>query len=276
MSENEIIQFESNQIRRIWDEETKQWFFAVVDVVAVLSGAKIPRDYWYKMKKREFAELSPIWRQFPMKNPKNNRTYQTDCANVEGMLRIVQSIPSPKAEPFKLWMARVGRERIEEVQDPWVTLERLKRQYLAIGFDKKWVDARLKSFDVSADLIDEWHERGVTEDQEQNLLLDEISRGTFGITRGEHKGVKSLEEQDDLPDNMTHLELILKMLGEASTMEIARDKDAHGLEENREAAEKGGRVGKKSRDAVEAELGRSVVSPENALPKRENRDQIDG
>lgn len=275
-NQNEIIQFESSAIRRIWDEDTKQWFFAVVDVVAALSEARIPRDYWYKMKKRDFADLSPIWRQFPMKHPKNNRTYQTDCANVEDMLRIIQSIPSPKAEPFKLWMARVGRERIEEATDPWITLQRLKQQYQAIGFDDEWINVRLKAFDISDDLIAEWQERGVIDEQDQNRLLDEISRGTFGISRDEHKEVKSLEGQDDLPDNMTQLELILKMLGEGMTTEIAKKRDAQGIEDNEKVAQRGGKLAGDTRLKMEAELDRPIVTPDNALPKPDTPDQLHG
>lgn len=239
----EPIEFEGFSIRRIWDDETERWWFAVVDIIEVLAESKKPRDYWYRMKKRvgenDGFELSTVCRHFRMVAA-NGRSYQTECADTEGMLRIIQSIPSPKAEPFKQWLARVGYERIQEVENPELAAQRAKALYKAKGYSDEWIEARLRSVDIRKELTDEWQTRGVQEGKEYAFLTAEISRGTFDLTPGKHKELKALRKKDNLRDHMSNAELVFTMLGELSTTEVARHEDALGYDENYQAAKKGG------------------------------------
>ncbi|VAW32233.1 DNA-damage-inducible protein d [hydrothermal vent metagenome] len=232
----ERIEFEGFNIRRIWDDETERWWFAVVDVVKTLADSKKPRDYWYRMKKRvgasEGFELSTICRQFRMEAA-NGRFYQTECADTEGMLRIIQSIPSPKAEPFKQWLARVGYERIQEIENPELAAQRAKALYKAKGYSDEWIEARLHSVDIRKELTDEWQNRGVKAGKEYAFLTAEISRGTFNLTPDDHKKLKTLPKKDNLRDHMSNAELVFTMLGELSTTEVARHEDAQGYGENK-------------------------------------------
>lgn len=265
---SDIIQFESADIRRVWDKESEQWYFAVVDVVGVLTETTDPSKYWFDMKRRgDGEELSAICRKFSMKNPKNNRTYQTECADVEGMFRIIQSIPSPKAEPIKQWLARTGRERLEEIENPELAIERMRATYLAKGYDEEWIEKRLQSIAIRNELTDEWDQRGVRKGKEYGILTAEISKATFDITPKKHKERKGLERQN-LRDHMTPLELVFTMLGEASTTEITREEDAQGFDENRDAARAGGKIAGDARKALEDQTGKPVVSRDNYLPKK--------
>ena len=266
----EPVKFEQFSIRRIWDEETDRWWFAVADVVATLSESKSPSKYWFDMKRREKEiELSANCRKFRMKAA-NGRSYQTECADTEGMLRIIQSIPSPKAEPFKQWLAKVGYERIQEIDNPELAAQRAKALYKAKGYSDEWIEARLRSVDIRKELTDEWHDRGVQAGREYAFLTAEISRGTFGLTPGKHKVLKSLRKKDNLRDHMSNAELVFTMLGELSTTEVARHEDAQGYDENYQAARKGGRIAGNARQELEAETGKPVLSSRNYLEQPES------
>lgn len=267
------IKFEQFSIRRIWDAETDRWWFAVVDIIEALTESTKPRDYWYRMKKRvaeaDGFELSTVCRQFKMQAA-NGRSYQTECADTEGMLRIIQSIPSRKAEPFKQWLAKVGYERIQEIDNPELAAQRAKALYKAKGYSDEWIEARLRSVDVRKELTDEWQNRGVQAGKEYAFLTAEISRGTFGLTPSEHKELKTLRKKDNLRDHMSNAELVFTMLGELSTTEVARHEDAQGYDDNFQAAKKGGRIAGNARRELEAETGKPVLSSRNYLDHPES------
>lgn len=272
------LQFEGYRIRRILDEETQEWWYAVVDVIEALTNSPKPRDYWYRMKKRvaenEGLELSTICRQFKLKAP-NSRFYDTDCATLEGMLRIIQSIPSPKAEPFKQWLAEVGSERLEELDNPELAAERLRQIYQVKGYSDDWIDRRLQSIVTRNELTDEWQNRGVEAGREVAILTAEIAKATFGMTPAEHKKLKKLK-RENLRDHMTGLELAFTILGEAATTEITRRENAQGFDKNQVAARKGGRIAGNARRELEAETGRPVVSPINYLERPQaEQDRLD-
>ncbi len=262
---NKIVLFESKQIRRIeFDGKT---YFAVVDVLEILTDSDKPRDYWYRLKKRELegsgTELSTFCRHFKIPAA-DGKMRETECTDTEGLLRIIQSVPSPKAEPFKRWLAQVGMERIEEIENPELGIERIREIYLAKGYTEEWVNSRLKTIDIRKQLTEEWQQRGVKEGQEYAILTSEIAKATFGLTPNEHAKYKGLEKQN-LRDHMTNLELIFTMLGEEMTRSIAIDDDAKGFNENHEAAIKGGTIAGNARRNVEKERGKPVVSPQNYL-----------
>ncbi len=261
---NKIVLFQEKQIRRVWHEE--QWFFSVIDVIAVLTESVEPRNYWATLKKRE-PQLLTVCQQLKM-TATDGRQRLTDCTNTEGMLRIIMSIPSPKAEPFKLWLAQVGRDRMEEIENPELGIERIRELYKAKGYTAEWIDTRLKSIDIRKQLTDEWKGRGVKEGQEYSILTAEIAKATFGLTPNEHKNLKGLEAQN-LRDHMTNLELIFTMLGEESTRQIAVQEDAKGFEENREVAQKGGTAAGVARKSYEKNRNVKVVSNENFLKQIE-------
>ena len=262
---NKIVLFESKRIRRI--ESEGKTYFAVVDVIEALTDSEKPRDYWYRLKKRELdssgIELSTFCRQFKMQAA-DGKMRETECADTEGLLRITMSVPSPKAEPFKRWLAQVGAERIEEIENPELGIERIREIYLAKGYTEEWVNTRLKSIDIRKQLTDEWQQRGVKEGQEYAILTSEIAKATFGLSPSEHAKYKGLEKQN-LRDHMTNLELIFTMLGEEMTRSIAVDEDAQGFHENHEVAIKGGTIAGNARKNVEKDRGKPVVSPENFL-----------
>lgn len=269
MSEANLVQvkFEGYQIRRILDSETEEWWYAVVDVIEAITESQKPRDYWYRMKKRvlerEGFELSTICRQYKLRAT-NNRFYETDCANREGLFRIVQSISSPKAEPFKRWLAQVGAERLEEIENPELAAERLRQVYRAKGYAEDWIERRLQSIVTRNELTDEWQNRNVQKGREVAILTAEIAKATFGLTPTQHKALKKLK-RENLRDHMTGLELAFTILGEAATTEITRQDDAQGFQENQEAARKGGRIAGNARRELEAETGKPVVSSSNYL-----------
>ena len=264
--ETAIKLFESKQVRSIWDAEKEQWYFSVVDVVEILTDSPDPRDYWYRIKKREKIqgiELSTICRQFKL-SAQDGKLRLTDCADTAGLLRIIQSIPSPKAEPFKLWLAQVGYERLEEIQNPELAAKRMRELYKAKGYSDEWIEKRVRGIAIRDELTNEWKKRGVKEQLEYAILTAEISRATFGMTPSEYKEFKSLDKRNDnLRDHMTDLELIFTMLGEASTTEIARNKDARGYDQNLDAAAEGGAVAGNARLDLEKKSGKKVSSRDN-------------
>ncbi len=272
--EIKLVVFKNKEIRRILHEN--EWHFAVVDVIAALTDSDKPRDYWYRMKKRELEatkfELSTLCRQLKLKST-DGKKYQTEMANTEGLFRIIQSIPSPKAEPFKRWLAKVGYERVQEIEDPELATKRTKALYRAKGYSEAWIEKRMRGIAVRAELTDEWKKRGVNGEPEYAILTSEISKAAFGVTPAEYKQLKELE-RENLRDHMTDLELIFSMLGEAATTEIARKQDTQGFGENKVAARKGGRIAGDAREKLEQETGEKVVSSENYLTEPESRKRL--
>ena len=270
--ENRLIIFESKKIRRVWHED--EWFYSVVDIVSVLTDSTKPRDYWYRVKKRvsdeEKMELSTICRQLKL-DSSDGKKYKTDCANTEGVFRIVQSIPSPKAEPFKKWLAKVGYERVQEIENPELAQERMKKIYEQKGYPKDWIDKRIRGIAIRQNLTDEWKERGIHEHRDFAILTAEISRATFGMTPSEYKNHKNLPEESkaNLRDHMDDLELIFTMLGERVTTEISKKEEPDTFSKNKNVAKRGGSVAGNARKETEKELGRTVVSKENYVEKEE-------
>jgi hypothetical protein len=272
---NKIVVFQDKKIRRTWYSD--EWYFSVVDVVQVLSDSPTPRQYWGKVKDREFieVELSPIWVQ--LKLPAQDRKLRlTDCANTKNMFRIIQSIPSKKAEPFKQWLAQVGYERIEEIEDPELGQDRIKKYYELKGYPKDWIDKRLRGIAIRQELTDEWKNREITTEKDFAILTNEISKASFGKTVVEYKNFKQLKNKNqNLRDHMTDLELIFTMLGEKSTTEITKAKNSQGLKECKDSASKGGNIAKKARHDLEDNIGRSIISEENFLPKQKEKNRIE-
>lgn len=269
---NTIQLFESKKIRSVWNEEDELWYFAVVDVIGVLTDSPDPKDYWYRMKKREKLsgfELSTICRQLKMKSA-DGKKYTTDCANTEGLLRIIQSIPSPKAEPFKQWLAKVGYERIEESQDPEISIDRAMQNYFNLGYSKDWINQRLKSIEVRKELTDEWENRGIKKGQEFATLTDIITQAWSGKSVKQYKQHKNLKKEN-LRDNMTNLELVLNMLAEATTTEISKEKNPGTFTENKIIASQGGTIAGNTRKEIEAKTGKKVVCPQNAKQLKQEK-----
>ena len=264
--------FQDKKIRSEWNDEEEQWYFSVVDVVEVLTDSPNPRQYWRKMKDRDLKEYQsyPFWVQLKLKSADGKR-YATDCANVKGLLRIIQSIPSPKAEPFKQWLATVGYERMLEIENPELAQERMKELYEQKGYPKDWIDKRLRGIAIRQNLTDEWKRRGITEERDFAILTAEISKATFGLTPSEYKEYKGLTKKNqNLRDHMDDLELIFTMLGERVTTEISEKEQPATFAENKKVARRGGNVAGSARKATEKELGRSVVSSKNYLPESDN------
>lgn len=272
--DSKLVVFQNKEIRRLFVDNV--WFFAVVDVIAALTDSDKPRDYWYRMKKRELdssgIELSTFCRQLKLESS-DGKKYLTDCANTEGIFRIIQSIPSPKAEPFKRWLAKVGYERVQEIEDPELATARTRELYRAKGYSEAWIEKRMRGIAVRAELTEEWKSRNVGEAPEYAILTAEISKAAFGMTPSEYKEFKGLE-RDNLRDHMTDLELIFSMLGEAATTEIARKQDAQGFTENKVAAHKGGKIAGEARENLEIETGENVSTPENFLTEPESRKRL--
>jgi len=267
--------FESKKIRSVWNEEEQKWYFSVVDVIEALTDSEKPRDYWYRLKRRENEssgiELSTFCRQLKVESS-DGKKYNTECADVPGLLRIIQSIPSPKAEPFKRWLAKVGYERLEEIENPELTSKRIREIYRAKGYSDDWIEKRIRGIAVRDELTDEWKKRGVKEHIEFAILTSEISKATFGLTPSEYKEVKNLPGKgENLRDHMNDLELIFTMLGEASTTEITKEADTKGFIENKTSAKKGGKIAGDAREALEKETGKKVVSKENYLQLTEKK-----
>ena len=265
---HDVISFDESKIRKIWHND--EWYFSVVDVIGILTESVSPRKYWTKLKERE-KQLETICLQLKMKS-KDGKNYNTDCANTEGVFRIVMSVPSPKAEPLKLWLAKVGQERLAEINDPEMALERIKENYKLKGYSDEWIERRVKSISIRKELTDEWKNRGVKEGQEYAVLTAEIARGTFGLTPSQHAQFKGLEKEN-LRDHMTNLELIFTMLGEDATRSYAVEEDAKGFNENFEAAQKGGNAAGGARKSFEKLRNQTVISSENYLHLKENNEK---
>jgi len=270
--QNKLVIFQSKGIRRIWHKE--EWFYSVVDIVEVLTDSPTPRQYWGKVKDREFVklELSPIWVRLKL-TATDGKLRQTDCANTEGIFRIIQSIPSKKAEPFKRWLAKVGAERIEEIENPELAQERMKELYEKKGYPRDWIDKRLRGIAIRQNLTDEWQARGVEKKRDFAILTAEISKATFGMTPGEYKKFKNIPEKSklNLRDNMDDLELIFTMLGERVTTEISKEEEPETFNENIKVAKRGGNVAGNARKETEKELGRPVASDKNFLGSNDKK-----
>ena len=272
MAQNDKIQlFEDKRIRTAWDEEKEEWYFSIVDVVAVLTDQPDQRgasNYWAKLKQRLKEEgadqLLTNCQQLKMKSPKDGKRYNTDVADTEQLLRIVQSIPSPKAEPFRAWLAQVGRERIEETIDPELTIDRALETYLKKGYTREWINQRLQAIQVRKELTDEWDARGVQTGVEYAILTDEISRAWSGMSTRQYKNLKGLKKEN-LRDNMTTLELVLNMLAEATTTQFSKDRKPSTFQENLEVAKAGGQVAGRTRKDIESQSNTPVISPKNAV-----------
>jgi hypothetical protein len=257
--------FEGSQIRRQWDVEKELWYFAVFDIVQVLAKTDRPRKYWNDLKvklKKEGSELSEKIGQLKMRAA-DGKFYATDVADTQTMLRLIQSIPSPNAEPFKLWLARVGYERLEETADPELAIDRALKTYLQKGYSQSWVNQRLKSIEIRKTLTDEWEKRGVKEGLEFAILTNEITRAWTGLTTKEYKKLKNLKKEN-LRDNMTNMELVLNMLAETATTEISKKREPKSLEENKVVAREGGGIAGNARKDIESKIGKKVLTSKNA------------
>ena len=268
--ENKIQIFEDKKIRTAWNESEEDWYFSIVDIVQVLTDQPsydIARKYWNKLKQRlkdEGSELVSSCHQLKMPSPKDGKNYKTDVANTEQILRIVQSIPSPKAEPFKMWLAEVGRERIDETIDPELTIERALETYLKKGYSREWINQRLQAIQVRKELTDEWDYRGVKQGVEYAILTDEITKAWSGMTTRQYKNLKGLKKEN-LRDNMSTLELVLNMLAEATTTEISKEKNPQTFVDNRKVAKEGGEVAGNARKDIEERTGKPVITSKNAV-----------
>jgi DNA-damage-inducible protein D len=278
-SQGKMIVFGAKQIRRIWYDE--QWFFSVVDIIAALTDSEAPTKYWTAMKRREETasgfQLSTICRQLKLTSS-DGKTYKTDCVNTEAAFRIIQSIPSPKAEPFKRWLAEVGYQRVQEIENPELAQQRMRELYKEKGYPDDWIEKRVRGIAVRDELTGEWQKRGIADQQDFSILTAEISQATFGVSPAQYKKLKGLQ-RESLRDHMNDLELIFTMLGEAATTEIARNRDAQGFLKNKHAAREGGSVAGDARRQLEVKSGRKVITSENYLndkpkPKLPNKSKL--
>ena len=263
---NEIKIFEGNQIRSVWDNDKEEWYFSVVDVVGTLTDSKDPGAYWRKLKQRlkeEGSEVVTFCHGLKLKAA-DGKMRESDVADMQGIFRIIQSVPSPKAEPFKMWMAEVGKERLDEIVDPELTIERALETYLRKGYSREWINQRLQAIQVRKELTDSWQEHGVKEGLEYAILTNEISKAWSGMTTREYKDYKGLKKQN-LRDNMSTTELILNMLAETATKDIANASNPQGLKENKKVAKRGGNVAKVAKETLEQETGKPVITTKNAI-----------
>lgn len=265
---NDIKLFEGNRIRSSWDNEKEEWYFSIIDILAVLTGSNNPRRYWSdlkrKMKDEEGADqLYENIVQLKLKSP-DGKMRETDVADMQGIFRIIQSVPSPKAEPFKMWLAEVGKERIDETIDPELTIDRALATYLKKGYTREWINQRLQAIQVRKELTDTWHDHGVKEGKEYAILTNEISKAWSGMTTRQYKDLKGLKKEN-LRDNMSTTELILNMLAETATKDIAKSSNPQGLEENKKVAKRGGNIAGNARREIEAETGKPVINSKNAI-----------
>jgi hypothetical protein len=257
--------FNDKQIRTHWDDDQEKWFFSIVDVVGILTESPNPRKYWSVLKTRlkaEGSQLATNCSQLKMVSA-DGKYYKTDVADTEQLFRLIQSIPSPKAEPFKLWLAKIGRERIDEIEDPEIGIERLMETYLRKGYSTSWINQRLKSIEVRKELTDEWENRGVKKGQEYAILTDDITKAWSGFTTKQYKNFKDLKKEN-LRDHMTNLELVLNMLAEATTTEISKEKKPKTFTENQKIAKQGGTIAGNTRKEIESKSGKKIVTRENA------------
>lgn len=266
--ENKIKVFENRQVRTLWNAEEEEWYFSVIDVVAVLTDSANPRKYWSVLKTRlkaEGSELATNCSQLKMQSA-DGKYYKTDCLDTKGVLRLVQSIPSPKAEPFKMWLAQVGSERLDEIADPEKAIMRGADFYRAKGYTEGWINQRLQTIEMRKELTDEWKARGIERDKDYAILTNEMTKAWSGLTVQEYKSLKGLKKEN-LRDNMTNIELVLNMLAEVTTTAISRQEQPGTFDENKAVARRGGKVAKNARTDIESQLGQSVISPLNASDK---------
>jgi len=270
-----IILFNQKQVRRHWNEAKELWYFSVIDVIEILTDSTIPKRYWSDLKNKLADEGSEVYEKIvrlKMTAP-DGKQRETDCFSTEDLFRLIQSIPSPKAEPFKLWLAKVGYERIEEMEDPELAIDRAMKTYLQKGYSKEWINQRLKSIEVRKELTDQWQERGMKEGLEYAILTDEITKAWADRSVKDYKKFKGLKKEN-LRDNMTNLELVLNMLAEASTTEISKKQKPRGLKENKVVAQRGGFAAKKARIEIERQTGESIIDSKNAKHLRLKRKNV--
>ena len=264
---DDVKMFEGSQIRSVWDNEREEWYFSVVDVIGSLTESNNPRDYWYRVKKRmseeERSELSTFCRQLKLKST-DGKSYKTDVADMQGIFRIIQSVPSPKAEPFKMWLAEIGKERIDEIIDPELTIDRALEGYARKGYSREWINQRLQAIQVRKELTDTWQDHGVKAGNEYAILTNEISKAWSGMTTREYKDFQGLKKEN-LRDNMSTTELILNMLAETATKDIAEAINPQGLDENKQVAQDGGSIAGDARKSIEARTGKPVITSKNAI-----------
>ena len=265
---NDMKLFEGNKIRSLWDSEKEEWYFSIIDILAVLTDSNNPRRYWSdlkrKMKDEEGADqLYENIVQLKLKSP-DGKMRETDVADMQGIFRIIQSVPSPKVEPFKMWLAEVGKERIDETIDPELTIDRALETYLKKGYTREWINQRLQAIQVRKELTDMWQDHGVKEGKEYAILTNEISKAWSGMTTKQYKNFKRLKKEN-LRDNMSTTELILNMLAETATKDIAKSSNPQGLEENKKVAKRGGSIAGNARREIESETGKSVITSKNAI-----------
>ena len=268
MQENKIKLFESKQVRTLWNAEEEDWYFSVVDIVAVLTDSKDANAYWRKLKQRlkeEGNETVTNCHALKMRAA-DGKMRATDCLNTAGVLRLVQSIPSPKAEPFKMWLAQVGSERLDEIADPEKAILRGADFYRAKGYTESWINQRLQTIEMRKELTDEWKARGIEREKDYAILTNEMTKAWSGLTVQEYKQVKGLKKEN-LRDNMTNIELVLNMLAEVTTTAISRQEQPETFDESKAVARRGGKVAKNAREDIETQLGQSVISPLNASDK---------
>jgi len=268
-----LVVFQDKKIRRIWHNDT--WHFSIVDVIAALTDSSIPKRYWSDLKIKLNDEGFELYDKIvQLKLPSNDgKYYETDCANTQIMFRIIQSVPSPRAEPFKQWLAQVGYERVEEIQNPELAQERMKQIYEQKGYSKSWIDKRIRGIAVRQDLTDEWKKRGVNNQEDFSILTAEISKACFGLTPSEYKKLKGLDKEN-LRDHMTDLELIFTMLSEASTSEIEKVKDPKTFPEHKKVSREGGKIAKNARLELEKKTSKKIISDENYLGLTENKKRL--
>ncbi len=277
MKKNTAIRlFESSQVRVHWDNDLEKWYFSVVDIIEILTGSSNPRRYWSDLKIKLNTEGSQLYEKIVQLKMKasDGKLRETDAADTEQILRLIQSIPSPKAEPFKIWLAKVGYERLEENEDPEITFDRAMETYLKMGYSANWINQRLKSIEVRKELTDEWEKRGVKKGQEFAFLTDEITQAWAGLTTKQYKNLKDLKKEN-LRDNMTNLELVLNMLAETSTTELSKKAKPKTLNENKLIARKGGTVAGNARKELESRLGEKVITSLNAKELGKKNNQIE-
>ncbi|NOS91181.1 MAG: Bro-N domain-containing protein [Cyclobacteriaceae bacterium] len=268
--------FQSKEIRSVWDEESQQWYFVVTDVIQVLTDSLNPSDYLKKMRKRD-EQLSQGWGQIvtPLLIDTKGGKQKLNCSNAKGLLRIIQSIPSPKAEPFKLWLAQVGADRLDEIENPELAAQRTRELYKLKGYSDDWIEKRMRSIAIREELTEEWKNRGIKEQKEYSILTAEISKATFGLTPSDYKKLKKLK-RENLRDHMTDLELIFSMLGEASTTAIVKTRNPKGFVENQVVAIQGGKIAGDARKALELKTGEKVITSNNYLPESKTAKKIKG
>ena len=267
--------FENQQIRSIWNDEKEEWFFSVVDVVQVLTDSADGRKYWNKLKQRlteEGSELVTNCHQLKLK-AQDGKMRLTDVADIKGIFRLIQSIPSPKAEPFKMWLSEIGKERVDEIIDPELTIDRALETYMKKGYSREWINQRLQAIQVRKELVDTWQDHGILDSREYAILTNEISKSWSGMTTKEYKNFKGLKKEN-LRDNMSTLELVLNMLAEATTTEFTKVENPQGLIENQAIAKRGGNVAGNARKEIEQQTGKSVITKQNALHFAQTIEQV--